>query len=114
MNSFKAPGQIKIHPGENLPATFNIRSCSTEQKNDEILPYGTNISSIVVNIYHVNKTDVTTEWLYQAASTTDNIIYLRLMYPATSLDGVYDIKFTMTLDDNSIKYAYFDKLFAIT
>lgn len=114
MNSYKAPGQIKLHPGEMLPAYFNHKACTTFKKNDNILPYGTTIVSAVPYIYHSNKTDVTSEWLAQDLILTKNMITLILQYPATSLNGLYDIKFELTLSDNSIKYAYFDKLFAVS
>lgn len=114
MNSYKKPGQIKLHPGEMLPAYFNHKACSTFKKNDNILPFGTYITDASVNIYHVNKSDVTTEWLVQDLVLTENMITLILQYPATSLNGLYDIKFTLTLNDGNIKYAYFDKLFAMS
>lgn len=112
MNSYKAPGQIKIHPGEMLPVYFNHKACSTFEKNDELLPFGTSIVSAIPYIYHSNKRDVTSEWLVRNLILTDNMITLILQYPAVSLNGLYDIKFALTLSDNSIKYAYFDKLFA--
>ena len=84
MNSFKAPGQIKIHPGELLPGYFKVYSCSKFNKNDEILPYNTNISSVVVNIYHVNKSDVTSEFLPTTPTLEDNLITLNFQYPAIS------------------------------
>lgn len=112
MNSYKAPGQIKIHPGEILPAYFNHKACTTFKNNDNILPFGTTIVSAIPYIYSSNKTDVTSEWLAQGLILTDNMITLLLQYPSTSKNGLYDIKFALTLSDNSIKYAYFDKLFA--
>lgn len=100
MPDFKEQGDIEIEPGDvNVPYAFNLPPCSSATANDGAIPFGTNISTIVVTA-HKSDGGVATG-LVASSSESGNVITVLLTDPSTP-DGTYHIKFVCTLDSGAV------------
>ncbi|MHA2402032.1 MAG: hypothetical protein ACXADH_03495 [Candidatus Kariarchaeaceae archaeon] len=102
---------IKLRPGDNLTYEFEAAPCSSRTANDGAIPYGTNVSSILVKAYMADGAEATDIVNQQAAAS--NIVSLVLTYPATNGGGQYQLRFALTLDNAEVINKRFDNLLAV-
>lgn len=100
---------ITLRPGDSaVPYDFNAPACSSQNANDGAIPYGTDVSSVVVKGY---KKGVESSNLIQASSESNNIIQVQLNYP-TEGGGKYQLRFDLTLDTGAVLSKRFDEVHA--
>ena len=100
MPDFKEQGDITIQPGDvKVPYSFSLPACSSASANDGAIPYGTNISSVIVTGKKSDGTAAT--GLVAGYSVATNIVTVTLTDPSTA-NGTYHLKLICTLDTDDI------------
>ena len=91
---------IQLRPNDKITYNYAADPCSSAIANDGAIPYGTNVSSVVVTAYK-GKTDVTSDVVVQS-SVSNNVVQAQLQYPATNGGGKYELRFKLTLNNGEI------------
>jgi hypothetical protein len=106
-DNFTGDNEISLQPNDNsVPYGFSFSPCTTPTANDGSLPFGANISSIVVTGHMSSGTDATSALI--ANYTLDaNVVTVYLKYPTAKGPGTYHLKFVATLDSGAVmQFAY--------
>ena len=114
LDSFIGTKDIILQPScSKVPYTFTFTTCSSATANDGHLPYGTNISSVVVTASKDDGTVATSD-LINSSSVATNTITVKLKYPSTNGTGRYFLNFAITLDnvDSTVIDADFKRIYA--
>jgi hypothetical protein len=99
---------IRLRPGDELTYEFAAAPCSSRTANDGAIPFGTNVSSILVKAYKADGVEATDIVSQQAVSS--NIVSLVLTYPSTNGGGAYQLRFALTLDNSEVVNKRFNNL----
>ncbi len=91
---------IQLRPGDKITYEYDASPASAADANDGAIPYGTNVSSVVVTGFK-GDVDATSD-LIQQSSVGSNIVQVQLKYPATNGGGKYQLRFALTLDNSEV------------
>ena len=91
---------IKLRPGDvKVPYTYQVTVCSSATANDGQIPYGTNVSSIVVAAYTSANVSCTSDLIYGTPTVSSNVVTVKFDYPSENGVGNYEITIKCTLDN---------------
>lgn len=91
-----------IQPGDaNIIISYYAPAHSSRSANDGVIPYGRTIASVEVTVHDSDCVDVTTDIEYAAATVDGDYVLYAIKYPATNGEGLYKIKYEMTLDNST-------------
>jgi hypothetical protein len=114
MPDFKTKGPITIRPFDEISHSFKITVNTSTTSKDGFLPYGRTISDVSVIGYTEDGTTCTTAVIEGTPSLLSEIVTCVLKYPTSFGDGLYKLKFQLTLDNGETKEANFNRLYCET
>lgn len=110
MSDFKTKGPITLRPFDEISHSFKITVNSSTTSKDGFLPYGRTVSDVDVIAYTDDGTTCTTAVIEGTPSLLSNVVTCVLKYPTAFGDGLYKLKFQLTLDNGETKEANFHRL----
>lgn len=114
MPDFATVGPITLQPDDIGGYSFKNTVESAAGANDGWLPFGVNVSSIVLTVWNNAFTsDITSDIVSGTPQVVDNIISVVFKYPATNKKGTYKAKFKCTLSNGKVKTCRFYRIYAI-
>jgi len=113
MASFETPGDITLKPGQKEGWEFLLPIAESATAKGAI-PFGRTISSVDVDVYDADGTNVTDIIIDGTPSFADNIVYITFQYPDIWGDGRYRTRILVTMDNGWTKPFIFDRVYCRT
>jgi hypothetical protein len=110
MPDFKTTGPITIRPFDEISYSFKVTVNTSDTSKDGFLPYGRTVSDVSVVVTTEDGTTCTTAVIEGTPSLLSNIVTCVLKYPTDFGDGLYKLKFQLTLDNGETKEANYHRL----
>ena len=113
MPSYKNNYSILLQPGDTDKVyKFEFPIKTVAYSNENVLPFGTTISSAVFTATTEDGIDITSDIYDNIDYSEDDAVYVSLKYPMVNGDGTYNSKIILTLSNTATLEFDFNRIIA--